>query len=498
MTHRNQESDNGVMAQPMPATFGHFIAGKQVSALSGRVFESRSPASGTIVGYAARGDAMDGEVAVAAAQAAFPSWSGRPPAERERVLLRAADSIEGCANELADLLVEESGATLRKAQFEVGYTASLLRAAAGEARRLYGDTLPNEKPHRMSLVIREPLGVVLAITPFNAPLVLLAKMTAFPLAAGNTVIAKPSEETPLIAIRYAELLSASGVPDGVINVVTGDGPECGEPLARHHGVKGIALTGSTVTGLKVGAIAASSMKRVQLELGGSNPLLVLSDADVLKSAEIAAVGAFYHAGQICMATSRVIVERAVASDLADALTAKARSLPLGDLRDERTAFGPLINARALTRIHDFVATSLNHGAELLTGGEPLRGLTYKPTVLWRDNRHHGTNSAEVFGPVVTIYPVDSLDEAIALANDSVYGLSAGIMTNDIVRGLTAARQILCGAVHLGMHSFQSDALAPIGGFGMSGIGRSGGKYSVEHFTELKWISVELGETARPF
>lgn len=498
MTQMNQESDNDVMAQPMPATFGHFIAGEQVSSLSGRVFESRSPASGAIVGYAARGDTMDGEAAVAAAQAAFPSWSGRPPAERERVLLRAADNIEGCANELADLLVEESGATLRKAQFEVGYTASLLRAAAGEARRLYGDTLPNEKPHRMSLVIREPLGVVLAITPFNAPLVLLAKMTAFPLAAGNTVIAKPSEETPLIAIRYAELLTASGVPNGVLNVVTGDGPECGEPLARHPGVKGIALTGSTVTGLKVGAIAASSMKRVQLELGGCNPLLVLSDADALKSAEIAAVGAFYHAGQICMAASRVIVERALASDFAEALTAKARSLPLGDLRDERTAFGPLINARALTRVHDFVATSLNHGAELLTGGEPLHGLTYKPTVLWRDNWHHGTNSAEVFGPVVTIFPVDSLDEAIALANDSDYGLSAGILTNDLVRGLTAARRIRCGAVHLGMHSFQSDALAPVGGFGLSGIGRSGGRYSVEHFTELKWVSVELGETARPF
>lgn len=482
----------------MPATFGHFISGKQIPASSGRTRESCSPASGAVVGHAAWGDAVDGEVAVAAARAAFPVWSGKPPTERERVLLQAADKIEQCGDALADLLVEESGSTLRKARFEVDYTASLLRAAAGEARRLYGDTFPNDKPHRLSLVVREPLGVVLAITPFNAPLVLLAKMTAFPLAAGNTVIAKPSEETPLIAIRYAELLSASGVPDGVFNVVTGDGPECGEPLARHYGVQGIALTGSTATGLRIGAIAAAGMKRVQLELGGRNPLLVLSDADPRKSAQIAAVGAFYHAGQICMANSRIIAERPLASALAEALAAKARSLHLGDLRDARTAFGPLINARGLARVHDFVTTSLSNGAELLAGGEPLRGLTYKPTVLWRDERHRDTEGDEVFGPVVTIYPVDDLEEAVALANASDYGLSAGILTNDLVKGLTAARRIRCGAVHLGMHSFQSDALAPIGGLGLSGVGRSGGKYSVEHFTELKWISVELGETARPF
>lgn len=441
---------------------------------------------------------MDAEAGVNAASSAFKAWSGLPPSERERVLLRAADIIEQSSIKLIDLLIDESGSTQSKARFEVNYTASLLRTAAGEARRLYGDTFPNDKPQRISLVIREPLGVVVAITPFNAPLVLLAKMTAFPLAAGNTVVAKPSEETPLIAVRFAELLSAAGMPDGVFNVITGYGRECGEALAQHPQVQGIALTGSTTTGQRIGAIAAAGMKRVQLELGGDNPLLVLADADPKKSADIAAVGAFYHAGQICMASTRIIVERAIAHEFAEALATKAASLHLGDLRDQRTAYGPLINSRALARVDSYVRDALANGAELLSGGQAATGLTYKPTVLWRGKHISRPQCGEVFGPVATIYPVDDLEAALALANDSEHGLSAGVLTNDLVRGLTAARRIRCGAVHLGMHSFQSDTLAPIGGFGLSGIGRSGGKYSVAHFTELKWISVELGETPKPF
>jgi len=482
----------------MPITTGHFIAGQQVHSCNGQTFASRNPATEAIVGYAARGDALDVEAAVAAASAAFTAWSGLPCSGRERILLGAADIIEQSAMELIELLIDESGCTQAKARFEVNYTASLLRTAAGEARRLYGDTFPNDKPQRISLVIREPLGVVVAITPFNAPLVLLAKMTAFPLAAGNTIIAKPSEETPLLAVRFAELLSAAGIPDGVFNVVTGYGAECGEALAQHPQVRGIALTGSTSTGLRVGAIAAAGMKRVQLELGGNNPLLILADADPKKSADIAAAGAFYHAGQICMASSRIIVEHGVAHEFAEAFAGKAASLHLGDLRDPRTAYGPLINAQALARVDNYVRDALANGAKLLTGGQPATGLTYKPTVLWQDNPISRPSCGEVFGPVATIYPVDDLEAALALANDSEHGLSAGVLTNDLVRGLTAARRIRCGAVHLGMHSFQSDALAPIGGLGLSGIGRSGGKYSVAHFTELKWISVELGETSNPF
>jgi aldehyde dehydrogenase (NAD+) len=482
----------------MPQTYGLFLNGQEVSAASGETFPSYAPASGEVVGYAARGGAADAERAVEAARCAFPGWAGLPPAERERLMLRCADALEAQRNQLLDVLIDESGSTIQKARFEVSHSANLLRAAAGEVRRLYGDTFPNDRPHRVSLVLREPMGVVLAISPFNAPLVLLVKMIVFALAAGNSVIAKPSEETPLIAVELARVLSQAGLPPGVFNVVTGYGPECGEPLARHPGISAIALTGSTATGIRIARLAADGLKRLQLECGGKNPLLVLNDVDVEQAAAIAAVGAFYHGGQICMSSARIIAERSVARPFAEALARKAATLHLGDLRDERTAYGPLINVRALEKVTRHVDAARQGGAEVLTGGRPAHGLTYPPTVLWQPPRDTPAWCAETFGPVAAVVAVEDLDEALALANDSDYGLSAGVLTNDLQRGLQAARRLRCGSAHVGMHSFQSDALAPIGGFGLSGLGRSGGKYSVEHFTELKWISIELGETPRPF
>jgi acyl-CoA reductase-like NAD-dependent aldehyde dehydrogenase len=479
-------------------SYGHFINGQEVGAMGGESFASYAPMTGEVLGYAARGTAVDVTAAVSSAQAGFTHWSGLPPVARERILLDCATAVEQHQDDLLQLLIDESGSTISKARYEIIYTASVLRAAAGEVRRLYADTLPNEKPHRLSLVVREPLGVVLIISPFNAPLVLLAKMIAFPLAAGNAVIAKPSEETPLIAVALAQILSDAGLPPGVFNVVTGFGAECGEPLANHPTVRGIALTGSTATGVKIATLAAHSMKRLQLELGGKNPLLVLADADMAEAAEVAAVGAFSHAGQICMSSARILVEGPHGRDFAHALAHKAASLHLGDLRDERTAYGPLINQRALDKVRQHLQAAQAGGGEILTGGAVAHGLVFQPTVIWNPPRSGPCWEEETFGPVVSVIEVASLEEMLAIANESDYGLSAGILTNDLRRGMVAARQLRCGSVHVGTHSFQSDPLAPIGGYGMSGIGRSGGKYSVEHFTELKWISLELGETARPF
>lgn len=483
---------------PTPEIRGHFIHGREVSAASGETFPSLAPMTGEILGYAARGAAADAEAAVQSARQGFQTWWALPPAEREKILLRCADAVETNFDRLLNLLIDESGSAITKAKYEVLYTASALRAAAGEVRRLYADTLPNEKPHRLSMVFREPVGVVLAISPFNAPLVLLAKMVVFPLGAGNAVIAKPSEETPLIAIEFARILHAAGLPEGVFNVVTGFGAECGEPLARHPGVNGIALTGSTATGVKIGQIAVQGMKRLQLELGGKNPLLVLNDMDVTLAAEIAAVGAFTHGGQICMSSARILVEAPHGRAFAEALARKAASLHLGDLRDPRTAYGPLINQRAVDKVMRHVQAARAGGAEILTGGGVHQGLVFQPTVIYNPPRSGPCWDEETFGPVAMVTEVASFDEMIAIANESDYGLSAGVLTNDLVRGMTAARRIRCGSVHVGAHSFQSDPMAPIGGFGMSGIGRSGGKYSVEHFTELKWVSLELGETPRPF
>lgn len=479
-------------------TYGLFVDGEERFASEGGTFPVYAPADGRLIGYAARATSADADAVVQAAQVASLAWGSLAPAERERVMLRAADLIEARASDLFELIIDESGSTLVKARYEVFYSASLLRAAAGEARRMYGDTFPNDKSHRLSLVLREPLGVVLAISPFNAPLVLLAKMVVFALAAGNAVIAKPSEETPLIAVELAKILHEAGMPKGVFNVMTGYGSEIGTALVEHPGIQGIAFTGSTTTGVRIGQAAMPTMKRLQLELGGKNPLLVLDDVDVKDAAAIAAVGAFYHAGQICMSGSRIIVEQNIVRDFAEALAEKAYDLYLGDLRDERTAYGPLINQKALEKVQSHVRAAIKGGAELLTGGQPKHGLTYQPTVLYGTPTDNTAWREETFGPVVNVIGVENLDAAIALANDSAYGLSAGILTNDLKRGLIAARQIKAGAVHVGMHPFQSDAMAPVGGYGLSGMGRSGGKYSVEHFTELKWVSVELGDTPRPF
>jgi aldehyde dehydrogenase (NAD+) len=475
-----------------------FINGQHVSSKSGETFPVCNPENGEVIAHVPRAYAEDVNAAMLAASNAFPTWAGLPPSERERPLLRAADLVESHINELADLVIDESGSTITKATAEARYAAQLLRAAAGEARRLYGDTFPNDKPHRVSIVIREPLGVIAVISPFNAPLSLFAKMVVFALAAGNCVVAKPSEETPLIAVKFVEILHDAGLPVGVFNVITGYGYEAGKALTEHPDVNGIAFTGSTATGIAIGQAAMTTMKRLQLELGGKNPLLVLNDMDPVKAAEIAAVGAYTHGGQICMSSSRIIAERGIARSFADALTRKAKSLHLGDLRDPRTAYGPLINAKALEKVQRHVQAAIDGGAELLAGGAVHHGLTYQPTVLYAPPRDNIAWREETFGPVAYIVEADDLDEAIAIANESDYGLSAGILTNDLLRGMNAARRIRAGGVHVGMHSFQSDSLAPVGGYGMSGMGRSGGKYSTEHFTELKWINLELGETPLAF
>jgi aldehyde dehydrogenase (NAD+) len=475
-----------------------WIDGRECLAADGATFEVFNPQTGAAMGVVPRASKADADAAVESARRAAVGWAKLVPAERERIMLRIADTIEAHEAELLALVIDESGSTLQKARYEVLYSASLFRAAAGEARRLYGDTFPNDKNHRLSLVLRQPLGVVLAISPFNAPLVLLVKMIVFALAAGNAVIAKPSEETPLVALALARIASEAGMPPGVLNVVTGYGTEIGMALVEHPQIQGIAFTGSTSTGVRIGQAAMPTMKRLQLELGGKNPLIVLRDIDIEEAAHIAAIGAYYHAGQICMSGSRLIVERSIVEPFTAALVRRAQNLRLGDLRDLTTAYGPLINERALHKVQSHVDAALQAGGELVCGGTVKSGLTYNATVLYDVPMDCIAWREETFGPVASVVAVDDLEHALAIANDSVYGLSAGILTNDIKKGFEAARSLNAGAVHVGMHPFQSDAMAPVGGFGMSGMGRSGGKYSVEHFTELKWISVELGDVPKPF
>ncbi len=473
------------------------IGGCRRDACSGRHFDVLAPADGRVLAQAARAGAEDVELAVSAAREGFLQWSALAPGAREAALLRAADIVatEGQAR-LLDNLIDESGSVITKARHEIAYTVDLLRTAAGEVRRLYGDTFPNDRPERLSMVFREPLGVVAIVSPYNAPLSLLAKMTAFPLAAGNSVVIKPSEETPLTALAFADILLEAGIPAAAISVLTGYGAECGERLVAHAGIDCVALTGSTRTGVAVGSESMRHMRRCQLELGGKSALLVLRDADPEAAAAIAAQGIFTHGGQICMANSRLVVERPLAMQFIAELKRAAESIHLGDLRDERSGYGPLINRAAVDKVLAHVRQAVAAGAELVTGGDVASGLTVRPTVLLNPPRDGAVWREESFGPVASVVVVDSLEEAIAVANDSEYGLSAAVLTHNIQWGFRAARGIRAGSVHIGMHAFQSNALAPIGGHGMSGLGRSGGKYSTEEFTELKWVSVALEDAPR--
>lgn len=468
----------------------NFIDGKLVE--TKETFPVLNPYTGETLANVARSKSDDTNLAIESSANAYPNWSNLAAWEREQVLLKCANACEKSSQKLLDLLIDESGSCITKSNYEVLYTPRLLRAAAGEATRLYGETMPNERVTRMTFVMREPVGVVVCFVPFNAPLALLAKMVAFPLAAGNTVIIKPSEETPLIALEFAKILTEAGLPNGVLNVVNGYGNEIGEGLITNKKVRGIALTGSTETGKIVGTQAIQEMKAMQLELGGKNPLIILKDFDLEKAAEITAEGIFTHAGQICMANSRVLVEKEIAEEFCKKLIEKAESLQLGDLRDEKTFYGTLINEKALKKVELHVEDAIEKGAKLLTGGKVFEGLVYKPTVLLNPPKDSLAWCEETFAPLVGVTVVENLEEAISLANDSEYGLSAGILTNDTQKAFTAARQIRAGSVHIGMHPFQSNALTPIGGYAMSGIGRSGGKYSVDAFTEEKWISLETG------
>ena len=474
------------------------IGGQDVKPQTGLYFDVLAPETEQLYARAAQASQPDVELAVKTARQGFKTWSALAPKQREAALLKAADIVatEG-KTRLLDILIDESGSAITKATFEINYTVDLLRTAAGEARRLYGETFPNDNPERLSMVFRHPVGVVAVVSPYNAPLSLLTKMAAFPLAAGNSVVIKPSEQTPTIAIELAKILLQAGVPADAVNVVTGFGAECGAPLVEHQDVNCIALTGSTQTGIHIGATAMKRMVRAQLELGGKSAALVLDDVDPVKAAAIVAQGIFTHGGQICMANSRVIVAKAIYTDFISALKTAAEQLQIGDLRDPKTVYGPLINRAAVNKISQHIAEAVAAGAELLTGGKALPypngepSLVFQPTVLLNSPLHCSAWRDESFGPLTNVVIADDLDHAIELANDSQFGLSASVLTKNIYAAMRAAKEIDAGSVHIGMHSFQSNALAPIGGSKLSGLGRSGGAYSTEEFTELKWVSVEL-------
>lgn len=473
----------------------NWIDGRSVPAQAGRHLEVLDPATGMRVAEVADSDAADVALAVQAAQQAFEAsaWRGLRPADRERLLCRLADLIEAHGDELAALETLESGKLLGVARaIDVGAGAEHVRYMAGWATKIEGSTLdtsigfpPGVGYHAYTR--REPVGVVAAIVPWNFPLAIALWKVAPALACGCTVVLKPAPETPLTALRLAELAQLAGLPDGVLNVVTG-GAEAGEALVAHPGVRKISFTGSTGVGRAIGHTALDRMARFSLELGGKSPLIIFDDMDPVRAAEGAAQGIFFNQGQVCTAGSRVYVQRRHFDAVLEALAAQAAQLRLGSGFDPATQVGPLVSQRHLLRVQAHVQQAREEGARVVAGGRrgPDSGFFMQPTVLADTHAGMGIVRDEVFGPVVAVMPFDTVDEAVALANASDYGLAASIWSNDLSRVHRVVPRLQAGIVWVNTHNMLDNNL-PFGGVKQSGYGRDLGRSAIEQFTELKSV-----------
>jgi acyl-CoA reductase-like NAD-dependent aldehyde dehydrogenase len=468
------------------------ISGQWIDAGSGREYKQAFPFTGETVGSAAAAGREDARAAVEAAHGAFAEWSQSPPAMRRQILSKAADLLTERAEEIATSVTEETGGVFGWGMFNVELAAGMLREAAAQAYGLVGEVIPSDVPGKLAMGVRAPAGVVVAIAPWNAPVILAARAVAAPLAYANTVVLKASEICPRTHAAVVRALFDAGLPSGAINLITNDpadAPDVVDELIAHPLTRRINFTGSTKVGRIIAEKAGRHLKRVLLELGGKAPMVVMGDADLERAAAAASFGAFFHQGQICMSTERIVVERAVAQTLAAKLAERARALPMGDPRDPGTAIGPLVNASAVQRVSGLVRDATEKGAELLTGGEPA-GPCFPPTVLAGVTPEMRVYSEESFGPVVTVVPVDGVDEAVRVANDTEYGLSAAVFSENVPAALELAQRIESGICHVNDTTVHDEPQMPFGGVKASGWGRFGGRAALEEFTELRWITVQ--------
>jgi acyl-CoA reductase-like NAD-dependent aldehyde dehydrogenase len=399
-------------------------------------------------------------------------------------------------------MVSETGSIRGWGAFNVGLAGGMLREAAGLTTAPVGEVLTTSTPGSMSLALRQPAGVVAAFAPWNAPVILGVRSVAVALAVGNTVVMKPSEEAPLsAALLLADVLGEAGIPDGVVNVITNAPPDAAtiaEALISDPRVRRVNFTGSTRVGRIIAQTAALHLKPAVLELGGKNALVILSDADVDYAVDAVSFGAYMNSGQICMSTDRVIVDRSLAAEFTQRLAAKASGLPSGDPRLPTTLIGPLINPQAARRVSSLVGRAAAEGARVLAGGGEPDGALYPASVLSDVRPGHEIWSEEIFGPVCTVTEVDGIEAAIDAANDSVYGLTAGVITEDLKSGLEVARRVRTGIVHVNDQTVDDEPQAPFGGVGDSGYGRFGGKAGIDAFTDLRWVTLQQGKKGFPF
>jgi acyl-CoA reductase-like NAD-dependent aldehyde dehydrogenase len=477
-----------------------FVAGEWSDASDGRTFEDLDPYTGELAADAPAGNREDARRAIEAAAEAFPTWSSTPPAERHAVFLHAAEALEGRRDEVVSLLARETGCTFGFGMFQMQFVPRLLRQAAGLAYAPLGEVLPSDSG-AFAMGLRRPVGVVGAIAPWNAALILSARSIAAPLALGNTVVLKPSEHSPIVGgLLWGEIFSEAGLPPGAIDIVThapGEVAAIGDELVENPKVRRLNFTGSTATGRRLAEAAGRQLKRALLELGGYNPLLVLADADLEYAVNASAFGAFLHQGQICMSARRIIVEREVAEEFAGRLAEKTAGLKTGDPKDPETIIGPLITKQALNTVKQRVNDAVQSGARLLAGGEEV-GPCFQATLLGDVPSDSELATEETFGPVAALEVVDSVQDAVQKANATAYGLSSGIITQDVDRGLELAQRIEAGIVHVNDQPVDDEPQMPFGGVKDSGFGRFGGTAVIPEFTELRWITVQ-GEPHRfPF
>ena len=488
------------MAKPIPMLIG----GAWMNSVSGKTFEVLNPATTNTIAHVAEGDEQDIDKAVKAARAAFDSgpWSRMTPSERGKLVWRLADLLEEHAEEFAQLECLDNGKPLAVARAaDVPLAVDLFRYMAGWATKLEGSTIPISVPYTpgaryFAHTVREPVGVVGQIIPWNFPLLMAAWKLGPALATGCTVVLKPAEQTPLSAMRLGQLIQEAGFPDGVVNIVPGMGETAGAALAAHPGVDKVAFTGSTEVGKLIVQAATGNLKKVSLELGGKSPNIVFKDADMDDAIVQAASAIFFNHGQCCCAGSRLYVERAVFDDVSQGVAELAKKIRVGDGMDPQTEMGPLVSDEQLNRVCGLVESGLQDGALAIAGGNKLQGnglgngYFVEPTVLTNTDPNMDVVRQEIFGPVVTAMPFDDLDELAAVANDTCYGLAAGVWTKDVSKAHTLASKIKAGTVWVNCYNI-FDAALPFGGYKESGWGREMGHHVLDLYTQEKAVCLKL-------
>lgn len=477
------------------------INGLKVTAENNAMFERRNPLDGTVATRAPAASPADAVIAVEAAAEAFRTWSETGPGERRSLLLKAAERLEAKTPEFVDAVPAETGATAMWAGFNVFLAAGMLREAAALTTQVSGEVIPSDIPGSLAMGVRQPAGVVLGIAPWNAPIILGVRAIATPLACGNTVILKGSENCPRTHQLIIEALQEAGFPPGVVNYVTNAPADAGavvEAMIAHPAIRRVNFTGSTKVGRIIAQTCAKYLKPVVLELGGKAPLVILDDADLTDSVNAAAFGCFANSGQICMSTERIIVDESIADEFVRKFAEKARNLPLGDPRKpEPVVLGSVIGMPTVEHCNALIDDAVSKGARLVCGGKSENTLM-PATLLDRVTPAMRIYHEETFGPVKAIVRVRGVEEAIACANDNEYGLSAAVFGRDIARAFNVARKIDSGICHVNAPTVHDEAQMPFGGVKGSGLGRFGGKAGIAEFTELRWITVQTTPRQYPF